>query len=221
MRHYLTLLVQAALLAIPLCAQQAGGLPAANQPDNAALMQKILDLEDRMVAMEGEIRQLKTQPPASATTSAAAAGAGAQTPVPPQVSTAPTQEGALQEPNLGGAGGSAAKALNPDISMIGDFIGVAGHNPVNPSPSFQMHESELGVQAIINPYARGDFFLSFGEEGVNLEEGFPGGCHFRRGRLVFTGEEQISQEHYDQHRAEGTNNGGAGGRVEQDGKVHP
>jgi hypothetical protein len=172
MRHYLTLLVQAALLAIPLCAQQAGGLPAANQPDNAALMQKILDLEDRMVAMEGEIRQLKTQPPASATTSAAAAGAGAQTPVPPQVSTAPTQEGALQEPTLGGAGGSAAKALNPDISMIGDFIGVAGHNPVNPSPSFQMHESELGVQAIIDPYARGDFFLSFGEEGVNLEEGY-------------------------------------------------
>ncbi len=56
--------------------------------------------------------------------------------------------------------------------MIGDFIGVAGHNPVNPSPSFQMHESELGVQAIIDPYARGDFFLSFGEEGVTLEEGY-------------------------------------------------
>jgi hypothetical protein len=30
----------------------------------------------------------------------------------------------------------------------------------------------LGVQAIIDPYARGDFFLSFGEEGVNLEEGY-------------------------------------------------
>ena len=35
-----------------------------------------------------------------------------------------------------------------------------------------MHESELGFQAIIDPYARGDFFLSFGEEGVNLEEGY-------------------------------------------------
>jgi len=43
---------------------------------------------------------------------------------------------------------------------------------VNPTPSFQMHESELGIQAIIDPYARGDFFLSFGEEGVNLEEGY-------------------------------------------------
>src|ERR1700736_4858614 len=56
--------------------------------------------------------------------------------------------------------------------MIGDFIGSAGHNPVRPSPSLQMHESELGVQAIIDPYARGDFFLSFGEQGVNLEEGY-------------------------------------------------
>src|SRR5437899_3329326 len=35
-----------------------------------------------------------------------------------------------------------------------------------------MHESEFGFQAIIDPYARGDFFLSFGEEGVNLEEGY-------------------------------------------------
>ena len=84
----------------------------------------------------------------------------------------PAASAITQEPALGGAGGSAAKALNPDISMIGDFIGSAGHNPVNPTSSFQMHESELGVQAIIDPYARGDFFLSFGEQGVNLEEGY-------------------------------------------------
>jgi hypothetical protein len=35
-----------------------------------------------------------------------------------------------------------------------------------------MHESEVGLQAIIDPYARGDFFVSFGEEGVDLEEGY-------------------------------------------------
>src|SRR5205807_10463047 len=35
-----------------------------------------------------------------------------------------------------------------------------------------MHESEIGLQAIVDPYARADFFISFGEEGVNLEEGF-------------------------------------------------
>jgi hypothetical protein len=81
-------------------------------------------------------------------------------------------------PTLGGAGGSASKVLNPDISVIGDFIGAAGGNaatpfaPQQPFPSLQMHESEVGLQAIIDPYARGDFFISFGEEGVDLEEGY-------------------------------------------------
>ncbi|HET7872536.1 MAG TPA: hypothetical protein VFL42_08495, partial [Terriglobales bacterium] len=88
----------------------------------------------------------------------------------PQVAQQPQVP--AQEPRLGGAGAAAAKALNPDISAIGDFIANAGHNPVVPTPSFQMHETELGFQAIIDPYARGDFFLSFGEAGVNLEEGY-------------------------------------------------
>jgi len=95
---------------------------------------------------------------------------------------------APQTTTYGGAT-SNAKLLNPDISMIGDFIGTAGHNPVNPSPSLQMHESELGVQAIIDPYARGDFFVSFGETGVNLEEGYitftslPGGVILKVGKM--------------------------------------
>src|SRR6202022_4795675 len=83
-----------------------------------------------------------------------------------------------QTPTLGGAGGSAAKALNPDISVIGDFIGATGTGTVpalaqqQPVPSMQMHEPEVGLQAILDPYARGDFFISFGEQGVNLEEGY-------------------------------------------------
>jgi hypothetical protein len=86
------------------------------------------------------------------------------------VETAPAPiSGAL--PVYGGAS-AASKALNPDISVIGDFIAKAGGNPIQPTPSLEMHESEVGFQAIIDPYARGDFFLSFGEEGVNLEEGY-------------------------------------------------
>lgn len=169
------------LIALPVCAGQSnpGQAPTA-QPDNAALMQKIRDLEDRMIAMEGQIRQLKSQqvPAAQATPAAAPTtepGTQAATP-PPQTQSAAAAALASGAPAqnvvLGGAGGSAAKALNPDISAIGDFIGVAGHNPVQPSPSLQMHESELGFQAIIDPYSRGDFFLSFGEEGVTLEEGY-------------------------------------------------
>jgi len=62
--------------------------------------------------------------------------------------------------------------------MIGDFVGaIGGDSPpqlatIRPFPAMQMHESELGLQAIIDPYARGDFFISFGEEGVDLEEGY-------------------------------------------------
>jgi hypothetical protein len=53
----------------------------------------------------------------------------------------------------------------------------------------QMHESEIGLQAIIDPYARGDFFISFGEQGVNLEEGYitftalPGGVVAKVGKM--------------------------------------
>jgi hypothetical protein len=187
----------AVLFALPLVAQQSSPSTASpDQADNAAVMQKIRDLEDRVIALEGQIRILKSQQqsapataaPAAGTASAQgpstgelttqAAGAAAQataaqgTPVPPAGSVPSAGEGITQATTLGGAGGSAAKALNPDMSMIGDFIAGVGHNPIDPTPSLQMHESELGVQAIIDPYARGDFFLSFGEEGVNLEEGY-------------------------------------------------
>src|SRR5437016_6632763 len=162
------------IAAIPAYPQQTGTSQAASgQSDNAALQQKIRDLEDRLIALEGQVRLLKSQaapapspttPPAT-TTETAAQGAPAA-----PIAAAPLSQ--AQAISLGGAGGSAAKALNPDISAIGDFIAVAGHNPVQPSPSLEMHESELGFQAIIDPYARGDFFLSFGEEGVTLEEGY-------------------------------------------------
>ena len=73
---------------------------------------------------------------------------------------------------LGGAGGSAAKALNPDISLNGDFRGSMGRNEVRPVPGLEMHEAELGLQSVIDPYARGDIFLSFGETGVGVEEAY-------------------------------------------------
>ena len=175
-------------VSVPAFAQQ----PSTGAPsDTAAMEQKIRDLEDRVIALEGQLRQMKsaqTQPAPSAGQQAATAAQNesqpaSSVPVPSQA-PAPTAaqsagEGAAggQLPVYGGAS-AAAKALNPDISMIGDFIGAVGGNSApalataQPFPALQMHESELGVQAIIDPYARGDFFLSFGEEGVNVEEGF-------------------------------------------------
>jgi hypothetical protein len=140
---------------------------------------RIKALEERIIALEGQVRMLQAQQQPAAP--APAAPEVAATPV-----AAVPQGGSL--PVYGGAS-AAAKALNPDISVIGDFLGSLGHNPLSPTPAFQMHESEVSLQAIIDPYARGDFFLSFGEQGVNLEEGYitftalPAGFVLRGGKM--------------------------------------
>jgi hypothetical protein len=178
--RYLTLAIVVFPFAMPLFAQENTKPQALEQPDISVLTQKIRDLEDRLIAMEAQIHQLKDQQAAGLTVPVAGAGTPAPAGVPPPTAAAPmpdqgvasTGTSAQQSVVLGGAGGNAAKVLNPDIGVIGDFIGVAGHNPVQPSPSLQMHESEISLQAILDPYARGDFFLSFGEDGVNLEEGY-------------------------------------------------
>jgi len=168
MKRFSDLLLFALVVSGMAFAQQGSGTSPAD--DNAALQQKIRDLEDRLIALEGQVRTLKAQgaPAPAAAAAPAQAPAGA-----PAEASAPAEENVAAAPvSLGGAGGSAAKALNPDISMIGDFVAFAGGNSIRPSPSLQMHESELGVQAIIDPYAKGDFFLTFGEQGVGLEEGY-------------------------------------------------
>jgi len=92
-------------------------------------------------------------------------------PATPEPALSPTPPQYAQTQTYGGAT-SNAKLLNPDISLIGDFIGTAGRNTVSPSRSLELHESEVGMQAIIDPYARADAFISFGETGVNVEEGY-------------------------------------------------
>jgi hypothetical protein len=148
--------------------------------------QKIKDLEERVIALEGQLRMLQSkQQPVEPVTNAAAAAPTTQAAAAEQaqVTTASTQQ-----PVYGGATGQA-KALNPDISLIGDFLGAVGHNTARPVPTMEMHETELGLQAIIDPYARADAFISFGEEGVNLEEGYltftslPGGIVARAGKM--------------------------------------
>src|SRR6266446_218647 len=100
-------------------------------------------------------------PPANPLSTAASASPD-PAPAAPQVAQTQTYGGAT----------SNAKLLNPDISLIGDFIGTAGHNTISPSRSLELHESEVGMQAIIDPYARADAFISFGETGVNVEEAY-------------------------------------------------
>ena len=87
---------------------------------------------------------------------------------PPQAGAAP-----VNQVNMAGA----SKAFNPDMSVIGNFVGVGGKNPNSDQKSLELSEAELAFQAVVDPYARADFFLSAGPEGLSVEEGF----------LTFTG----------------------------------
>jgi hypothetical protein len=62
--------------------------------------------------------------------------------------------------------------FNPAISVIGNALGFVGHNEVDNQPSLQLKESEIGLQAIVDPYARADFFVTFSNEEVGIEEGY-------------------------------------------------
>ena len=160
-----------------------------NAQDASAMEQRMKALEERIISLEGQIRALKDAQVATVPAQAAQEPVPSATAAPSEPPATSLQNVPGQAPVYGGAGGSAAKALNPDIGVIGDFIAKAGGNSVQPTPSLEMHESEVSFQAVVDPYARGDFFLSFGENGVNLEEGYitltalPAGLVTRVGKM--------------------------------------
>ena len=149
--------------------------------------ERIKAVEERMRALEAEVQSLR----------AALAAAAPVVPAPAETARAvaqappgPTSGASGQLPGSGGGGAAAgAKVFNPDIGMIGNFVGASGHNTINPLPSLSMQESELSLQAIVDPYARADFFLAIGEEGIEVEEGYvtfpalPGRFSLRAGRM--------------------------------------
>ena len=135
---------------------------------------RIADLEKRLAELQGG----QAQPPAPETPPPATPEAPPEAAPPATPEAAPEaapQPEAPAEPAAGGSGGGGSQAsnyFNPAISVIGNFLAVAGQNKVENLPSANLRESEVGIQAIVDPYARADFFLSFGEEGVEVEEGY-------------------------------------------------
>ena len=185
----------AALLAATLVAAPRDA--AAQAAGQAQQIQQQIDqlrreFNDRLTALEGQLAALQGGQPAPAQ---------APVPAPPAGQAAPPQTTVEVPPGAAGAGGpsgplpvygaatAGAKVFNPDMAVIGDFLGASGRNRVDPQPALEMHESEASFQAIVDPYARADFFVSFGEEGVELEEGFltltslPGGFLTKVGRM--------------------------------------
>ena len=156
------------------------------------------DYAARLAALESKLAAIGAPPAPTAPTPPAPApappapAAPAQAAVPAEV---PVPSGA------GGAGGptgslpvygstsALSKIFNPDIAVIGNFVGAVGENSVNPPPALALDEAEATFQAVVDPYARADFFLAFSPEGVEIEEGFltltslPGGLLAKVGIL--------------------------------------
>jgi hypothetical protein len=157
-------------------------------------------LEAKLAAIEGGTAAAPAQAPAPPTT-----------PPPQTAATTPPAEAApAQQPPSGGAqvpagaagaGGpegqlpvygnvsALSKVFNPDMAVIGNFVGAAGSNTIDPHPAMQLDEAEASFQAIVDPYARADFFLSAGPDGLDIEEGYitfptlPGGLLMKVGKM--------------------------------------
>jgi hypothetical protein len=194
-------LVLGALLCVVVCAKAQevptnvpSGAAATSEARIQTLEQQVSVLAEQVALLRGQLKVLAdskgsgegpgarlvltsaavdTSAPATAESSSSSVASAAV--LPTAAPAAPAAQAQVlqstQSQTFGGASGNA-RLLNPDISLIGDFIGAVGHNDVSQLPSLQLHESELGVQAIIDPYARADVFISFGEQGVNVEEGY-------------------------------------------------
>jgi hypothetical protein len=93
------------------------------------------------------------------------------------------------EPSPAAPAAGASKFFNPDMAAIGNFVGAAGPSPGGGEPSLNMQEAEFSFQAVVDPYARADFFFTAGSEGVELEEGYitfptlPGGLLTKVGKM--------------------------------------
>lgn len=157
-------LLAALALASPALAQptEADRLRAEVEALRLEFSTRIAALEARLKAVEG------AAPPEASTSAPEPAPAAAPLTAPPS---------------------SSSKMFNPDIAAIGDFIGAAGKSPGGGEPSLEFHEAEISLQAIVDPYARADVFLTFGPEEVGVEEAFitfptlPGGLLMKVGQM--------------------------------------
>lgn len=162
------------------------------------------DTERRLRALEAQVEALMAEVSAlraaqSATSPSAPSPPAVPPPAPPAeapsaLAAAPTGGGEAPPGPLPAYGGATSKALNPDIGMIGNFLGAAGSSQggsesIAPFPALTLQESEASFQAIVDPYARADFFLAIGEEGIEVEEGYitfptvPGGLLIKAGKM--------------------------------------
>lgn len=151
------------------CIGSALAQEASPPPDDVQVLRSEIqalraDYEKRLAELEARIGALQSGPLQVPSEAPAVPAAPPEPPTPPAgpqvlAAGAPAQAG--------------SKVFNPDIAVIGNFLGAAGKNdsPDAP-PSLEMNEVEATFQAVVDPYARADFFLAFSPEGAEIEEGF-------------------------------------------------
>ena len=82
---------------------------------------------------------------------------------------------------------------NPNMSVVGDFQG-GYHSEGKKNYNAGINEAEIALQSVVDPYARADFFLSFGKDasghfGADIEEAFitslslPKGLQLKAGKF--------------------------------------
>ena len=104
----------------------------------------------------------------------------------------PVQEPPAQEPapSAPRAAASAGNVFNPAISAVFQGIGDMSVNHNRDEDGFALSEAEIGLQAVVDPYARVDLFVAFSAEGeAEVEEGYatfqtlPAGLQAKAGRF--------------------------------------
>jgi len=159
--HRIVIPLLITLLSVPAFAQQDDRI--------AQLEQKLDELLRQAESIRQELNQIKGTP---ATTTATPSEDLTKIEV-AQPAEAATPSLTDVKPVENAASAGASKALNPDISMIGNFIGHAGdRNPIEGRDPIALDEAELALEAFIDPYAKGRFFVSITPDNVELEEGY-------------------------------------------------
>ena len=168
----------------------SGGALAAQ--DNTEILNRMRAMEERIQQLEAEVKQLRGESAATAAPTPAPVPQAAAAPQTAPAEAPPQGPAEVQQPvNVAQVLGN--KIFNPEIAAIGTFRGAAGYGAAQFSrdlvPAFQMQETELAFQAVVDPYARADVFLSFGEQGVSVEEAYmtftslPGALQLRAGEM--------------------------------------
>jgi hypothetical protein len=135
--------------------QQLAGTPAEAKPEATAA-------EDDL--MKVEPLNNPSPPEASATTGTAEPSTTAAESSSGDLNTAPVENPSTT---------ATSKVFNPDISVIGNFLGHAGDsNPNDPRDTFQLEEAELALEAFVDPFAKAKFFIGASPEGAEVEEGY-------------------------------------------------